>query len=237
MYTAKGKIEQHELVTQYLPQVRRQALALQVKLPSSIELDDLIQAGTLGLLEALGRFDASQGASFATFANQRIRGAMLDELRSRDWLPRSVRRNARAMDEAVHRLEQQFGRAPEEHEIAEALEMDLADYRHLLSDTNNGQFLPFEELLQEGLEPGAASRPADPSLTSLLDDEQRERLIASIDALPEREKLMMALYYQEELNLKEIGAVLGVSESRVCQLHSQALSRLRARLHETAVNQ
>jgi RNA polymerase sigma factor for flagellar operon FliA len=235
MYTAKGKIDQHELITQYLPQVRRQALALQMKLPASVELDDLVQAGTLGLLEAQGRFDASQGASFATFANQRIRGAMLDELRSRDWLPRSVRRHARAMDDAIQRLEQQFGRAPEEHEIAAELDMELTEYHHLLSDTNNGQFLPFEELLQDGIEPGAASRPADPSLTALLAGERREQLVTAIEVLPEREKLTMALYYQEELNLKEVGAVLGVSESRVCQLHSQALSRLRACLQEAPV--
>ncbi|GHE21332.1 RNA polymerase sigma factor FliA [Halomonas urumqiensis] len=232
MYTAKGKIDQHELMTQYLPQVRRQALALQVRLPSSIELDDLIQAGTVGLLEALGRFDAGQGASFATFASQRIRGAMLDELRSRDWLPRSVRRNARAVDETVRRLEQQLGRAAEEHEIAADLDMDLTDYRQLLSDTNSGQLLPFEALVEEGSEPGAGEQGPLSPFASLVDGEQRGRLVEAIEALPEREKLLMALYYQEELNLKEIGAVLGVTESRVCQLHGQAVSRLRARLRD-----
>lgn len=230
MYTAKGKIDQNELLTQYLPQVRRQALALQVRLPSSIELDDLMQAGMVGLLEALGRFDASQGASFATFASQRIRGAMIDELRSRDWLPRSVRRNARAVDEAVRRLEQRSGRSPEEHEVAAELAMTLEEYRQLLNDTNNGQLLPFEELVAEGQEPGLESRPLETPFSELVSHEQRTRLVAAIEALPEREKLLMGLYYQEELNLKEIGVVLGVTESRVCQLHSQAVSRLRARL-------
>ncbi len=232
MYTAKGKIDQNALLTQYLPQVRRQALALQVRLPASIELDDLIQSGTVGLLEALNRFDAGQGASFATFASQRIRGAMLDELRSRDWLPRSVRRNARAVDEAVRRLEQQWGRPAEEHEIAADLDMDLADYRRLLNDTNNGQLLPYEELVAEGADPGNDGQALPSPFADLLDGEQRGRLTQAIEALPEREKLLMALYYQEELNLKEIGAVLGVTESRVCQLHSQAVSRLRVRLQD-----
>ncbi|RUR29156.1 RNA polymerase sigma factor FliA [Vreelandella nanhaiensis] len=231
MYTAQGRIQQRELLTQYMPLVRRHALTLQVRLPASIELDDLVQAGTVGLLEALGRFDATQGASFATFASQRIRGAMLDELRTRDWLPRSVRRAARAVDDTIRRLEQQLGRPPEEGEIARELEMPLSEYQQLLNDTNSGQLLPFEELVADGGEPAsldAGNLPFD----QLLDEQQRQTLIAAIDALPEREKLLMALYYQEELNLKEVGAVLGVTESRVSQLHSQAISRLRARLND-----
>ncbi|CAH1042548.1 RNA polymerase sigma factor FliA [Halomonas sp. TD01] len=232
MYTAQGRIKQSELLTQYMPLVRRQALTLQVRLPASIELDDLIQAGMVGLLEALGRFDATQGATFATFASQRIRGAMMDELRTRDWLPRSVRRSARAVDDAVRRLEQQLGRPPEEGEIARDLDIPLSEYQQLLNDTNSGQLLPFEELVAEGAEPAkeeANNLPFD----QLLDQQQRQSLIDAIDALPEREKLLMALYYQEELNLKEVGAVLGVTESRVSQLHSQAISRLRARLYDT----
>ncbi|BCB06231.1 RNA polymerase sigma factor FliA [Vreelandella venusta] len=233
MYTAQGRIKQGELLNQYMPLVRRQALTLQVRLPASIELDDLIQAGMVGLLEALGRFDATQGATFATFASQRIRGAMMDELRTRDWLPRSVRRSARAVDDAVRRLEQQLGRPPEEGEIARDLDMPLSEYQQLLNDTNSGQLLPFEELVAEGAESvkeEATNLPFD----QFLDQQQRQSLIDAIDALPEREKLLMALYYQEEMNLKEVGAVLGVTESRVSQLHSQAISRLRARLYDTA---
>lgn len=235
MYTAQGKIDHHILVEQHLPAVRRQALALQVKLPAGIDLDDLIQAGMVGLLDALKRFDPHAGASFATFAGQRIRGAMIDELRTRDWLPRSVRRNARALDQCVHRLEQRLARPPQEREIAAEMGMSLEDYRQLLNDTNNGHLLPFEEVVAERGEPEAGGNGPPTPFAALVDDQQRDRLIAAIELLPEREKLLLALYYQEELNLKEIGVVLGVTESRVCQLHSQAVARLRARLQASDV--
>lgn len=230
MYTAQGKIDQNALLNQYLPVVRRQALALQVRLPASVDLDDLIQAGMVGLLDALGRFDSTQGASFTTYASQRIRGSMIDELRSRDWAPRSVRRNAREIEETIRRLDQQFGRPAEEREIAGALSLSLEEYRQRLADSNGGNLLGYEDIVAEGNEPHAgAGAPLSP-FDALVSGDQRQRLVAAIEQLPEREKLLLGLYYQEELNLKEIGAVLGVSESRVCQLHSQAVARLRVKL-------
>ncbi|WP_110656221.1 RNA polymerase sigma factor FliA [Salinicola halimionae] len=231
MYTAQGKINQTALIEQYMPMVRRHALSLQVRLPASVELDDLIQAGMLGLLDALGRYDDSHGASFSTYANQRIRGAMIDELRSRDWMPRSVRRSARALDQAVRRLEQQLGRAPDEREIAREMGISSDEYHRLLTDSNNGFLLAYDESETENGVASVAETSTPSPLASLLDADNRANVMAAIDALPEREKLLLGLYYQEELNLKEIGAVLGVSESRVCQLHSQAVARLRSRLN------
>ncbi|MEH6467229.1 MAG: RNA polymerase sigma factor FliA [Porticoccus sp.] len=232
MYTAKGKLDQDALIKQYLPVVRRHALSMQVKLPASIELDDLIQAGVIGLIEAMGRFDTGVGASFETFASQRIRGSMIDELRTRDWMPRSVRRKAREMDATVRSLEQALGRPPSETEIAGSLEMDIGEYRQLLNDTNSGQLLPLDDLINKGREPefDDEGAEADAPYDSLLDNQQRGNLINAIENLPDREKLLMTLYYQEEMNLKEIGVIMGVTESRVCQLHSQAISRLRGKL-------
>ncbi|WP_349573380.1 RNA polymerase sigma factor FliA [Azotobacter salinestris] len=231
MYTAQGKIRQRDLLEQYLPLVRRQALNLQARLPASVELDDLIQAGTIGLLDALSRYDAAQGASFATFASQRVRGAMLDELRSRDWVPRSVRRNARALEDTLRHLEQRLGRPAEEREIAAAMGLDLAEYRQLLLDSNGSQLVAIDELGEDEVDAMSAGHYASP-FAELAEGRDMERLVKAIEALPEREKLVLGLYYQEDLNLKEIGAVLGVSESRVCQLHSQAVARLRNGLAE-----
>lgn len=229
MYTAQGKLKQNYLLEQHLPLVRRQALNLRARLPPSVELDDLIQAGTIGLLDAMKRYDPTQGVSFATFANQRIRGAMLDELRSRDWVPRSVRRANREVDSVLRQLEQRLGRAPEEREVATALGIELAEYQQILLDTNGSYLVSFDEMSTEEFDARSCEHYASPFI-EFAQGRERDRLIKAIETLPEREKLLLALYYQEELNLKEIGAVLGVSESRVCQLHSQAIARLRQRL-------
>lgn len=233
MYNAAGQIERTQTVKAHLPLVRRQALALQVRLPASVQLDDLMQAGMVGLLEALDRYEAGQGASFETFAAQRVRGAMVDELRRGDWLPRSVRRNARELTRTIERLEQRLGRAPTGSEIAKATGLALDDYHALLGDINNGLILSFSEDDSDDEERSRVADELDGGIdpfAALADGERRRDLIAAIEELPERERTLLGLYYQEELNLKEIGAVLGVSESRVSQIHSQAMARLRKAL-------
>jgi RNA polymerase sigma factor for flagellar operon FliA len=234
LYTAAGVIDKQTLWQRYIPLVRHEALRLQVRLPASVELDDLLQAGGIGLLSAVERYDSLQGTAFTTYAVQRIRGAMLDELRSRDWVPRSVRRHAREVAQAIHQAEQQLGRAASEQEVAQTLNISLQEYRQILLDTNNSQLFSYDEWCEDhgdsvdNLLPG--HEEANP-LNVLMEGKLRERVIEAIDALPEREKMVLVLYYQEELNLKEIGAVLEVGESRVSQLHSQAIKRLRSRLN------
>nr|WP_154624576.1 MULTISPECIES: RNA polymerase sigma factor FliA [Providencia] len=233
MYTAEGVINKNSLWERYYPLIRHEALKLQVRLPASVDVDDLIQAGGIGLLHALERFDASQGASFATYAVQRIRGSMLDELRSRDWAPRSVRRQAREMAKAIGELEQTLGRTATESEIAQSLKIDITEYRQALLDTNNSQLYSYDEWHEihgESCEPVIDESDGGNPLNFLMESNLRSQVIDAIEQLPEREKLVLTLYYQEELNLKEIGAVLEVGESRVSQLHSQAIKRLRGRL-------
>ena len=223
LYTAEGVMDKHSLWQRYVPLVRHEALRLQVRLPASVELDDLLQAGGIGLLNAVERYDAVQ----------RIRGAMLDELRSRDWVPRSVRRNAREVAQAIGQLEQELGRNATETEVAERLGIDIADYRQMLLDTNNSQLFSYDEWREEhgdSIELVTDDHQRENPLQQLLDSNLRQRVMEAIETLPEREKLVLTLYYQEELNLKEIGAVLEVGESRVSQLHSQAIKRLRTKL-------
>ena len=237
MYTAKGHLDREAMIRQYVPLVRRLAHHMIAKLPPNIELDDLIQVGMIGLADALSRFEASQGVQFETFATQRIRGAMLDELRDGDWLSRGSRKSQKQIEQAVRALEQKLGRAPAESEIAEALEMPLADYQSLLGRVRGTQLVYLEDMGggtdAEGesgfLDRHLADADADP-MSLLKDQRLRQALVGAIDSLPERERHIMGMYYEQDMNLKEIAAVLGVTESRVSQLHSQSIARLRAKM-------
>lgn len=237
MYTLNGKTdEKDQLLTQHASLVKKIGYQLKAKLPANVELDDLVQAGMMGLLDAVNRYEDNHGAQFVTYATQRIRGAMLDELRSADWLPRGIRKNMRDVEAAIQALEQELGRAPTEGEVAKQLKLPLAEYHELLGECSGHQLVYYEDFSEDAggdnfLDRHTQSNSEDP-LQALLSDNFRESLIESISALPEREQLLMSLYYEQELNLKEIGAILNVSESRVCQLHSQAVARLRTHMKE-----
>jgi RNA polymerase sigma factor for flagellar operon FliA len=239
MYTAKGKADKNSLLTDHMPLVKRLAHQMKAKLPPSVEVDDLVQAGMIGLLDAINRYEENHGAQFETYAVLRIRGAMLDELRSSDWMPRSTRQNMRKVEQAMNSLQQQLGRPPSESEVAKSLKLSLADYQEMLGDSGGHQLVYYEDFHDGDAEgnDNFLDRYAvddDDPLKALLDTDFRQAVIDAIDALPPREKMLMGLYYEEELNLKEIGAVMGVSESRVSQLHTQAVARLRASLREQA---
>jgi RNA polymerase sigma factor for flagellar operon FliA len=217
--------ETDELVMRHAELVKRIAYHLAGRLPPSVDVEDLIQAGMLGLLEAASNFSVGRGASFETYAGIRIRGSMIDALRKLDWAPRSVHRKAREVAQAIRELEKETGREARDTEIAAKLGMPLDDYHRVVQDAANCQLSSLEDV--QIAERGDDS--FDP-FREAADESFREALARAIGELPEREKLVMSLYYRDELNLKEIGAVLKVTESRVCQLHGQALSRLKARL-------
>ncbi len=237
MYTATGSPEQGRFVTDFAPLVRRMAHHLVAKLPSSVQVDDIIQAGMMGLMDAASRYETSHGTQFETFATPRIRGAMLDELRANDWMPRGVRRVQKRIQGAMSALEQRFGRAATESEIARELGVTIEAYHEMLGEARGAQLFYYDEFSDdEGGESYAArtiaSGPEDDPLARLADKRFRQSLMGAIGKLPEREKNLMGLYYERDLNFREIAAVFGVTESRICQLHSQAVARLRAMLGE-----
>lgn len=234
MYNQLTFKSSHELLEQYTPLVKRIAQHLMLRLPSSVVLDDLVQAGMIGLLEAAKRFDPSKGASFDTYAGIRIRGAIIDEVRRGDWTPRSVHRNGRRVTEAIRAVEFRTGRDASDTEVASELQISVAEYHALLQDSQDSRLFSIDELTHDDDDSvGMQFEGKDPGPDQLFQgDAFRQALAVAIDALPEREKLVMALYYDEELNLKEIGSILGVSESRVSQIHSQAAMRLKSRLRD-----
>jgi RNA polymerase sigma factor for flagellar operon FliA len=219
------------LVNRHAPLVKRIAYHLMNRLPPNVQADDLIQAGMIGLLEASRNYDPSQGASFETYAGIRIRGAMLDEIRRSDWTPRSVHRKARMVADAMRSIENEHGRDARDVEVAEVLDMNLVQYHRILQDAAGCRIFSIEELQAVGELPCDGSEGDSAGLfDGMQKDAFKKSLAEAIAGLPERERLVIALYYDEEMNLREIGQVLGVSESRVCQIHSQATLRLRARL-------
>jgi RNA polymerase sigma factor for flagellar operon FliA len=216
------------------PLVNRMARHIAAGVPSSVDVGDLVQCGMIGLWDAAKRYE-NEGAEFETYATHRIRYAMLDMLRDADALPRSVRRNLRQVESVICRLEQKNGRAPTEKEIAKAMDMSLAEYQRLLQDGRGYQVLSYEDFTADDedsfLDRYAVDREADP-LHVLEDLDLRETLTRAIEHLPEREKTVMGLYYEQDLTLKQIGQVIGVTESRVSQIHTQAIARLRASLKD-----
>lgn len=227
-----------EVIARHGELVRRVAHHLAARLPSSVEVDDLIQAGMLGLLDAARNFQDDQGAAFETYASIRIRGSMIDEIRRGDWVPRSVHRRYRDVVSATRKVEQTTGRAATSQEVAAELDISLDEYHRMLAEASRGQLISLEAHTDEhGGEPRVAADDITPA--GAFDyNEFRESLGGAIGELPEREQLVLSLYYEQELNMREIGAVLSISESRVCQIHGQSMLRLRARLgdwRETAL--
>ncbi|MGZ8254651.1 MAG: RNA polymerase sigma factor FliA [Burkholderiaceae bacterium] len=221
-------------VREHTPLVRRLAHQMIARLPANVELDDMIQAGMMGLMDAASRFEVAQGTHFEVYAAQRIRGAMLDELRANDWMPRSARKCQRDIEGAIHRLEGVLKRAPLEAEIAAELGVPVADYQEMLKGARGSQLVYLDDLGMGGDDEDYLERylvvDGQEPAAILRDKRFRQALVDAIEELPEREKLLMGLYHEQDMNLREIGAIMGVTESRVCQLHSQAIVRLRSKL-------
>ncbi|MEI8609658.1 RNA polymerase sigma factor FliA [Enterovibrio norvegicus] len=219
------------VIEQYSTLVKRIAHHLISRLPPNVQVEDLIQAGMIGLLEAQQNYDPSKGASFETYAGIRIRGAMLDDIRKGDWVPRSVHKNNRQISDAIAHLEGELGRDPNDKEISKRLGMSLEQYHNALNDINSGRLIGMDDLgVSEDAFVIESHREENLPFQEVEEDSFKVHLAKAITELPEREALVLSLYYDEELNLKEIGAIIGVSESRVCQIQNQAMQRLRTKL-------
>lgn len=233
MNTAVETVNTEQFVENFTPLVKRIAHHMMARLPASVQVDDLIQAGMIGLLDAIKRYEGSRGRQFESYAAQRIRGSILDELREADWLPRGIRKKMRQIEMAVRTLEQSLGRVPSEQELATELDIPIKEYQETLQDARGGQLMFYEDFQKTDDEPffdRLFSDSQNNPLELLMDERLRTMLIDAIADLPTREKMVMGMHYEQEMNLREIGEVLGVSESRVCQLHTQAVVRLRSRL-------
>ncbi|KTD41620.1 RNA polymerase sigma factor FliA [Legionella parisiensis] len=232
-YSKVNQQIQETLVKTHALLVKRIAHHLLGRLPQSVQLDDLIQAGMLGLLEATRHYDSSKGASFETYAGIRIRGYMLDEVRRNDWVPRSVHRNGRMISEAVKKVEHRLGREAKDSEIATELEISIAEYHEMLQDSVSSHLYGFEDLgvTDDALQVDDGRTSTEPHV-NVLHSDLMGRLSEVIRGLPQKERMVLSLYYEQDLNLKEIGEVIGVSESRVSQILSQAIHRIKSRLPE-----
>lgn len=220
-----------KLMTEYTPFVKRIAYHMISRLPSTVQLEDIIQTGMIGLFEALKGFDISRGASFETYAQIRIQGAMIDEVRRSNWTPRSVHKKSRQLSEAIRAIEGKLGRDAKDSEIAEYMNISLDEYYTMVRDAAGCQLMSYEDIVDIGgskdeFETSELSDPYD----KLQEEDFNRGLADRISNLPEREKMVMSLYYADEFNMREIGEILGITEGRVCQIHSQALLRLRARM-------
>lgn len=228
--------ERERLLTDHLPQVRYIAQRIHDRLPVQIPLEDLVHAGVVGLIDAVDRYDPNKHVQLGTYAKFRIRGAILDSLRDTDWSPRSLRRRARAVEEASRHLSTELGRAPSEAELARHLSMDVSEFQHLLSELNGLNLGSLDAAREDdSLDETYAFKPNGPHEDPFflcLQGEFKSLLAEAMNSLTEKERQVVALYYYEELTMKEVGAALGVGESRVSQIHSLAIVRLRARLQE-----
>ncbi len=223
--------ERDRLLVEHLPTVRFVARRIHERLPQHVEMDDLVSAGIVGLIDAFAKFDRTKQVQFKSYAQFRIRGAILDSLRTLDWSPRELRRKGRAVEETIRTLTQKLGKAPTEGEIAEGMEMSLTQYQQLLGELKGLEIgsLNMERNEDSGDDELAyvAGSPEDEPLFRCLKGELKQHLVDAIEGLPEKERLVLTLYYYEELTMKEIGLALGVVESRVSQIHSAAVVRLR----------